>query len=334
MKTARVIEEHKTSYIISDGDNEFTATVRGAFFNDGNFPKVGDYVNYAVVTNTNGQAVIEEIKPRTTAIVRKSKKTGGEQVIVANVELMVIVMGLDSDFNISRLERYLLLAKQSKVKAVVILNKSDSVEDIKKYINLAEDVAGAVPVHAVSALTAENMEVLLTYLTPNTTAVLLGSSGTGKSTITNWLLQEDKQKVKSVRADDSRGRHTTTARQLFALPSGGYLIDTPGMRELNVISNTIDDESVVFKKIDILTKQCQYSKCDHEKSEGCAVLAAVEKKEISERQVRNYLKLQRERLFEESKRSEESARECKQKKKKLNKGYKKISKRKYSDNQY
>lgn len=324
MKEARVIEEHKTNYVIKDGGAEYLASIRGSFFSEDLFPKVGDFVNYSEVAD--GKAVIEEILPRTSTISRKAVGTEGEQVIVANVDVMFIVMGLDGDFSPSRLERYLLLAKQSNVTPVVVLNKCDIVENLKELTKEVEASAPGVLVHVVSATTGENMEALQKHFTVNTTAVLLGSSGAGKSTITNWLLREDKQHVQDVRVDDSHGRHTTTSRQLFTIPGGGYLIDTPGMRELGVQSTKEDEESV-FETLELLSRDCQFSNCDHEKSKGCALAAAVTAGEISERQLRNYLKLQRERLFEESKHDEESSREYKQKQKNLHKGYREIQKR-------
>jgi ribosome biogenesis GTPase len=324
MNRARVIEEHKTNYVIKDGETDYLATVRGSFFTEDSFPKVGDFVKYSEVSD--GKAVIEEILPRTSKISRKAVGTGGEQVIVANVDIIFIVMGLDDDFNPSRLERYLLLARQSNVTPVVILNKRDTIDNPESFVEQVEEIVEGVPVHAVSATIGENMEALLKYFDVNTTAVLLGSSGAGKSTITNWLLRENAQNVQEVRADDSHGRHTTTSRQLFTLSSGGYLIDTPGMRELGVLSTEEDEESL-FTKIEALGHQCRFSNCDHDKSKGCAIIAAAEAGVISERQIRNYQKLQRERLFEESKHDEEASHEYKQKQKNLHKGYREIQKR-------
>lgn len=330
MKTARVTEEHKTNYVISDGEDELLATVRGTFFTEAMFPKVGDQVVFTDVAD--GKAVIEEVLPRTSVITRKAVETGDEQVIVANVDIIFIVMGLDNDFNLSRLERYLLLAKQSEVEAVVVLNKSDTVEDIAEYVTQTTDVAGETPVHVVSAKQGRNMEVLLPYLSSGVTVVLLGSSGAGKSTITNWLLRDDTQKVFGVREDDSHGRHTTTARQMFSLPTGAFLIDTPGMRELAVLDSTSDDEDLIFSKIDELSTQCKFSNCDHEKSQGCAVLQAIEDDDISERQLKNYLKIKREREFEESKNDPELSRQQKQRQKKLYKSYDKAKLKKRFSN--
>lgn len=329
MKTARVTEEHKTNYTILDSGKEFTATVRGSFFDRGVFPKVGDFVIYEEVANK--KATIEEILPRTSTISRKAVETGAEQIIVTNVDIIFIVMGLDGDFNVSRLERYLLLAAKSGVKPIVVLNKSDSVDNPGQYISSAAEVVGDVPIHAVSALSGSNMDLLLQHFSSDTTAVLLGSSGAGKSTITNWLLGTKTQTVHEVREDDSREKHTTTSRQLFTLPSGGYLIDTPGMRELSILDTAAEDENAVFTMFAELSSQCQFSKCDHEKSMGCAVLRALESGEVSGRQLQNYQKLQKERIFKENKSDEHLSRQRqkdlhkmyrgKSRKKKFNTGY-------------
>ena len=145
------------------------------------------------------------------------------------------------------------------------------------------------------------MTDLVSYIKENTTAVLLGSSGAGKSTITNWLLGEDKQLVKDVSVIENRGRHTTTSRQLFTLPTGGFLIDTPGMRELGLVETEADDEQLVFDRINHFADQCKFRNCDHVKSEGCAVLEALENGDLSERELKNYHKLSRERSYHERK---------------------------------
>jgi ribosome biogenesis GTPase len=297
MKKARVIEEHKTNYVIVNDEGEFTATVRGSFFVGDEFPKVGDYIEYS--ETGVGQAVIEKVEPRTSVVSRKSSRGSNTQVLVANVDLIFIVMGLDTDFNLSRLERYLLLAKKSEVKAVILLNKSDVVEDVEEYINQVKEIAKDVYVYAISAVENTNMDVMLSHINPETTAVLLGSSGAGKSTITNWLLKEDKQTVKEVRTDDGRGMHTTTARQLFTLPDGGYLIDTPGMRELSMTDTKSEDENNVFVELSEISKRCEYTDCDHQKSSGCAIKVAIEDGEILDRQLKSFLKIKQERKDKE-----------------------------------
>jgi len=324
MYKGRVIEEHKTKYMVSLEGEVVTATVRGSFFETDMFPKVGDYVMCEKASE--GKVTIEEIVPRTSHISRTAVETGAVQIIVANVEFIFIVIGLDNDFNISRLERYLLLAAQSNITPVIILNKLDIVDNIDEYLEKVASVAQDIPVHAISATSGEDMTELLEYFKNEATVVLLGSSGAGKSTITNWLLKDDVQDVSEVRGDDSRGRHTTTSRQLFELPHGGYLIDTPGMRELGVIDTSVEDEEEVFSIIDNFSGQCKFTDCDHEKSDGCAVLNALTSGDISQRQLDNYQKLKRERLFKETKYSEASSREYKQQQKKLHQKYAKTIK--------
>jgi ribosome biogenesis GTPase len=303
---ARVIEVHRTNFTVKTAERTLTATVRGSFHVEGDFPKVGDYVRLVDVTQET--AVIEEVLPRHSVIKRKAASRDEEQIIAANVDVMFVVMGLDGDFNISRLERYLVLAQQSAIPAVVILNKADMHPDPADALRAVQRVSGDAPVHLVSALTGEGMEYLLEHFEPETTAVLLGSSGAGKSTITNWLLGEDRQATKATREDDNRGRHTTTSRHLFALPGGGFLIDTPGMRELGILEGESSDEQAVFERISALAEDCRFRNCDHEKSAGCAVLAAVETGELSQREYQNYQKLLKEKEFLASKESDSADR--------------------------
>lgn len=299
MEKGRITEAHRTNFTVAVEGGEVEATVRGNFHADGDFPKVGDYVQIERLDAK--KAVIEAVETRKSVIKRRGAEDDEVQVIATNVDLIVIVMGLDGDFSLSRLERYLLLSQQSEVPAVIVLNKADVVDDAAVYAEQVQSVAGEVPVYTVSALTGDGLPAVAEHLTAGTTAVLLGSSGAGKSTITNWLLQEDRQAVEEIRADDSRGRHTTTSRQLFSLPYGGFLIDTPGMRELGVLERSEQDELAVFEKIEHFAAACKFRDCDHEKSDGCAVLAAVEAGDLSERELQNYHKLLRERAFAESK---------------------------------
>lgn len=306
MTTGRVTEAHRTNFTVTTDKGELLATVRGNFHANGHFPKVGDYVSVELLEDN--KAVIEGIDERKSVIKRKSAETDDEQIIATNVDIIFIVVGLDGDYSLSRLERYLVLAEQSGIKPVVVLNKIDIVDDVNACLEEVLQVTGNVPVMTVSATTGENMDDLFIYLKEENTAVLLGSSGAGKSTITNWLLQENKQAVNDIREDDSRGRHTTTSRQLFTLPNGSFLIDTPGMRELGVLDSDADDELAVFEKIEQFASECRFNDCDHEKSAGCAVLAAVESGEMSERELNNYRKILRERAFLESKDSTAASR--------------------------
>tara|TARA_B100000508_G_scaffold59047_1_gene45825 strand:+ start:3038 stop:4030 length:993 start_codon:yes stop_codon:yes gene_type:complete len=292
--TGRVIEVHRTNIIVKSGDNEFTATVRGTFHQDGEFPKVGDNVVFEKLTDD--QAVITKVLERKNVIARRAADSDEEQIIVTNVDLVGVVMGLDGDFNISRLERYLQLAAQSETKVVVILNKKDVAADFDNQVREVKSAAGDVPVLTTAAVTGEGLEELKSFFSAGTTAVLLGSSGSGKSTITNWLLEENRQIVQEIREDDSRGRHTTTSRQLFALPNGGFIIDTPGMRELGMIGDESSDTEL-WQRVGSMVEQCRFRNCDHDKSAGCAVLAAVESGRLTSREVKQYLKLQAEQEF-------------------------------------
>jgi ribosome biogenesis GTPase len=287
----RVITEHKASYVVAADSQEYIASVRGHFHDEDEkrFPKVGDYVVLSVLEET--KAVIESIQERKSEVVRKSAHDDTIQVMVTNVDYVFIVMGLDDDFNLRRLERYLVLTEQAHITPVVILNKVDVVDDVTLYLKQTKEIAKDVQVYAVSALTGEGMDVFAEYMKDGATGVLLGSSGAGKSTITNYVLKEVLQDTKSVRETDSRGRHTTTTRELFKLPSGGYLIDTPGMRELGFVSEE-DMSDGTFSDVDLLTYECKFPNCDHIKSAGCAVQVALEQGTLDQKHFDNYLKLQ------------------------------------------
>lgn len=322
MATGRVIEVQRTNMTVALAGREVVATVRGGFHATGEFPVVGDHVELELLADD--KAVVERILERQSVIRRRGAEDDEVQIIVANVDLIFIVMGLDGDYNLSRLERYLLLAAQSQIPAVVVLNKCDVVDEVAPFVSAVETVAGGTPVHAVSALTGDGLPAVARHITPTTTAVLLGSSGAGKSTITNWLLQEERQAVREVRADDAHGRHTTTSRQLFTLPGGGYLIDTPGMRELGILESDTESEQTVFERVSAFADRCQFNDCDHEKSAGCAVLAAVESGELTERELNNYRKLQKERAWEASKDSPAATRHYEQNRKRLYQKYEKM----------
>lgn len=295
----RVIEVQRIHTSVRLGDDSVVlATVRGEFHETGEYPKVGDWAEVTMVENSEEtQAVIEKILPRTSVIERLDQETRQSQVLVTNVDIVFIVMGLDGDFNVKRLERYLLLARQGGIESVIILNKSDLAKNIEEQVTQVREVAQAVPVHTASAKTGYGLEDIKKYFSAETTAVLLGSSGAGKSTITNWLLGREAQETSGVREGDSRGRHTTTTRQLFELPDGGFLIDTPGMRELGVVDNGKDEDEDLIAQISRLADDCKFRNCDHDKSAGCAVIAAVEAGELSQVTLDNYYKLQRERYF-------------------------------------
>lgn len=296
MQKGRVIEVQRIHITVALPDQTVLATVRGEFHESGEYPKVGDWVMVTLVEQTEeAQAVIEEILPRETTIERLDQETLQPQILVTNVNLIFIVMGLDGDFNVSRLERYLALANQSNIAPVIVLNKADMAADLDVQVQQIIAVAAANPIVVTTASSGEGLDMLQVHIKPDTTAVLLGSSGAGKSTITNFLMGNADQEVQDVRENDSRGRHTTTTRQLFTLPNGGYLIDTPGMRELSLADSETLERDQLIEQVESLARLCQFSNCDHEKSDGCAVLEAINNGSLDERSLDNYYKLMRER---------------------------------------
>jgi len=299
-----VVVERVYVTVVLESAETIEATVRGEFHETGEYPKVGDWVTVTFAVAGEGtHAVIEEILPRTSTIARLDQETRQPQILVTNVDIVFIVAGLDGDFNVKRIERYLLLARQSNIQPIVVLNKADIEPDATLKKEQIEIVADGAPVLVVSAATGEGLAEMRSYIQKDTTAVLLGSSGAGKSTITNWLLGETAQETNAVRLDDSRGRHTTTTRELFSLPDGGFLIDTPGMRELGLIEAEAATDDRLIAQVEELATQCKFSNCDHHKSAGCAVLAAIDSGELEEASLENYYKLERERAWLQDKTS-------------------------------
>jgi ribosome biogenesis GTPase len=217
------------------------------------------------------------------------------QLIAANVDHVLVVVGLDDDFNPRRIERYLVVVQASGATPVLVLTKADKREDLDDVLEALSALnLENVPVHPVNAKSAQSASVLHPYLGPGKSAVLVGSSGAGKSTLTNTLLGVEKLKTSAVRASDSRGRHTTTHRVLVPLPQGGCLIDTPGMRELK-LSGDEDLSEGGFEDVEALAQGCRFSDCGHSNEPGCAVRAAIEAGELTEERFAHYCKLRDER---------------------------------------
>lgn len=260
------------------------------------FPAVGDWV---VVESHGGKnpATIHHVLPRTSQFVRKAAGTSTEgQIVAANVDTVFLLSGLDGDFNLRRIERYLVAAWESRATPVVVLNKADVCSELDDVIGQVESVAIGVPIHPISAISGRGLEWLEPYLLPGKTVALMGSSGVGKSTLTNYLLGQKQQDIQEVRTDDSRGRHTTTHRQLFPLPSGALLIDSPGMRELQLWSDGSGLQET-FGEIEALAEGCKFHDCQHATEPGCAVKEAIALGTLDPRRFQSYQKLQREQQW-------------------------------------
>ena len=283
-RPARVVAQHRSGYVLNDGvahagRDDFTAQPAPRFLRRGADPFLRPAVGDFVLIDQATPAVIHAVLPRRTTL---SRAAAGEryarQIIATNIDTVFVLMGLDGDFNPRRIERYLLLIQGSGARPVILLTKADKVEAAALYTSLdalRAQLPADIDIRAVNAKDAASIDPLLRYLKHGDTAVLVGSSGAGKSTLTNTLLGRERQATSTVREHDSRGRHTTTHRSLIALPSGGCLIDTPGMRELKLTGEE-DLAAASFADIEALALQCRFGDCTHGNEPGCAVRAALE----------------------------------------------------------
>ena len=307
-RPARVVAEHRGGYYVRSELGDRLAHARGRLRDDeiwGGMPAVGDWV---VVCDAPGERdAIEALLPRRTKVSRKTPWLKAEEhILVANVDTVLLVTGLDADFNARRLERYLTAAWDSGADPVIVLTKLDVLDDDGKLVE-AEAVAVGVPVHAVSNVTGEGLDELRALLRPAKTFVLLGSSGTGKSTLANRLAGRTVMDTGDLR-NDGRGRHTTRHRQLLMMPGGAILIDTPGLRELQVWEGDLDS---AFADIAELAAQCRFNDCAHSSEPDCAVTEALATGELDADRWQNYLKLQRELRAVEARSSRRIQRELK-----------------------
>ena len=305
---ARVVAEHRGGYYVRSELGDRLAQARGRLRDDelwGGMPAVGDWV---VVCDAPGDRfAIEALLPRRTKVSRKTPWLKAEEhILVANVDTVVLVTGLDQDFNPRRLERYLTAAWDSGADPVIVLTKLDVCDDPGKVAEAAS-VAVGVPVHPVSNVTGEGIDAVRQLLGPAKTVVLLGSSGTGKSTLANRLAGRTVMETGGLR-NDGRGRHTTRHRQLLVMPGGAILIDTPGLRELQIWEGDIDS---AFSDIAELASQCRFNDCVHSSEPDCAVRHALETGELDEGRWANYVKLQRELRSIEARSSRRLQRELK-----------------------
>ncbi|MBE7464508.1 MAG: ribosome small subunit-dependent GTPase A [Planctomycetes bacterium] len=299
-RLARIVAEHRTLYEIAGAEGAAKAELSGRLKAEAEYdvhvrPVVGDWVELSLVPG-GGHARIERVFERRGVFVRRAPAArGGVQPIVANVDVAILATSLNQEFNPRRLERYLALAAESGADPVVALTKADLHPDPEHAAAEVERACGVCAV-ALSAVSGSGLDALAAWLTPGATAVLLGSSGVGKSTLVNRLLGSAAAEVRSIGNDD-KGRHTTTARQMHRLPGGALLIDTPGMRELGLAEGGgIGD---AFQDVEALALQCRFRDCRHQAEPGCAVRAALEGGQLELGRWSNFEKLRRETAFQE-----------------------------------
>jgi ribosome biogenesis GTPase len=297
---ARVIAQQRRFWRVAGDFGECWAEASGklrlAADEGADWPAAGDWA-VVEVHGADATALIQEVLPRRSKFVRKmAGKKMDEQVIAANVDTALLVSALDGDFNPRRVERYLAQCWESGARPVIVLNKADACEEAREKAAEMERVAVGTVVCVVSARTGQGFGELEEFLRPGQTLVLLGSSGVGKSTIANRLLGGAVQEVQPVRESDSKGRHTTTARELFVLPGGALLMDTPGLREMQ-LWDAKQGIAQTFADIDVLATQCRFVDCRHEGEPGCAVLAAVSSGVLDAGRLENRWKLLREQEF-------------------------------------
>jgi len=293
LSPGRVVGEHRSHYRVATDLTELTAGMTGRLRNNAgqrsDLAGVGDFVALRLAIG-DGPATIEAVLPRISALVRKSSGESRPQLLAANIDVVFIVTAADGDFNLPRIERYLALVSDSGAAPVIVLNKADLAQDVIGLTGQIAAIAPGVSIHAISARARDGVGDLERYFDGNRTVGLIGSSGVGKSTLTNELLGRAAQATQEVRAHDGRGRHTTTHRQLFTRARGGALIDTPGMRGVERW-NTAKVVENDFEDIEALALECKFRNCRHDSEPSCAVRAAVGRGDLEAGRLASYIKL-------------------------------------------
>ena len=285
-----------------NGDDYFARLKVGVYYSGEykeEFPTVGDCVDLEY--NPMGDSLIVRTHDRKSKFSRQDPDVGkGEQIIAANFDYVFIMMSLNYDFNLRRLERYITASWQSGARPVIILTKADIGEDVTKKLEMVYEIADGIDVYAVSSVTGEGMEQLTKYLQPGRTIVFLGSSGVGKSSLTNYLLGKEVMEIGGIRECDSKGHHTTTHRQLFLLENGSRIIDTPGMRELGM---WVVDDGLENSFVDVLqlSMKCKFNNCTHTSEPHCAILEALDNGILTKARWKSYQKIQKESMFQQQK---------------------------------
>ncbi|MCR2807694.1 ribosome small subunit-dependent GTPase A [Paenibacillus soyae] len=305
----RIVKEHRQIYDVASPGGERLGELAGKLrFNAAlraDLPAVGDWV---VMKEEADRAIIHAILPRVSKVSRSvAGAVTEEQIVAANIDTILIVMALNQDFNLRRLERYLLLVWESGASPVIVLSKSDLSSDAEGQTAQVQAIAPGVPVHAISALNTEGIHALETYLVQGRTLAVIGSSGVGKSTLINVLAGKELQRVNDIRYGDDRGKHTTTHRELIVLPNGGIIVDTPGMRELQLIGRD-DGAGAAFEDIVRLSESCRYRDCQHRNDPGCAIQGAIASGELDPKRYQSYLKLEKELAYAKRREQEKGRR--------------------------
>lgn len=295
---ARVVRQDLSGYLLYSERGALTGSLPGKFRHDitskAELPTVGDWVLVNLLEAEPDKAVIRKLMQRQSQFSRKEAgEQLDEQIVAANIDTAFIVCGLDDNFNVQRIERYLLLAWESRATPHILLNKADICNDLDEKVDAVKQVAAGVDVSAISGLTGQGIDVVRDRIGIGQTAVLLGSSGVGKSTIINTLLGFERFQTNSVREGDSKGRHTTSFREMAQIPGAGLIIDTPGMREIQVWGDE-SSLSQTFDDLGELANLCKFRDCSHTNEPDCAVKAAIESGDLDETRLSSYKKLQRE----------------------------------------
>ena len=296
LRPGRVLYQEKHRCLVHDGTSELVAELSGRFRHEAGqhnqFPAVGDWVAFR--PRSEGHATVHALLPRRTSLSRKDPgERTTEQVIADNVDTVFLVAGLGQEFNPRRIERYVAGMLRSGATPVVILNKTDICPDLAAVLTQLGTVAAGIAVHPISAIAGTGLDALRAYLRPGETVAFVGSSGVGKSSIINRLLGTDRQETGEIRHSDGRGRHITTRRELIPIPSGGLLMDTPGLRQLQLWDDEQDLETA-FDDVDALAGQCRFRDCGHKDEPGCAVRAALDAGSLQPERFHNYEKIQGE----------------------------------------
>ena len=302
---ARIITTYKERYeVVCNKGKTFAKLKKGSYYDNPNaiYPTIGDFA--LIDWNDSGDSMILETLKRNSSFSRASSTAERnhelhyqhEQLVAANFDYVFIMQSLNDNFNLRRLERYLSLAWESGAIPVIVLTKCDLVENYTNYIYEVEKIAIGVDIFAVSCKTKQGLENLNKYFQKGNTIVFLGSSGVGKSTLVNTLMDQEVMKTREVREDDARGRHTTTNRQLIMLPTGAMVIDTPGMRELGMW-NCDEGLDKTFSDVEMFFGKCKFTDCTHTNEPGCKILEAIENGELSEERYNSYLKLKNEARY-------------------------------------